>query len=183
MAIRSKRGGAASTRAAKAKSNSSASTRKKAGARKKAVARKRKKSAVSGGKKKKAARKKKGTDKKSASTKRRTGASSRSPRAKHPAAIAKLYPERIGTVLHYYAQAGGAVVQLERGEVQLGDAVHFRGHTTDFYERVEELKLDDRTVEIARAGQTVGFRVSRTVRENDGVYLLSESVGGVTAQR
>ncbi|MBW2295735.1 MAG: hypothetical protein JRG94_26100 [Deltaproteobacteria bacterium] len=154
MAIRSKRGGAASTRAAKAKSNSSASTRKKAGARK------RKKTAASG-KKKKAARKKKaprkkGTDKKSASTKRRTGARSRSPRAKHPAAIAKLYPERIGTVLHYYAQAGGAVVQLERGEVQLGDAVHFRGHTTDFYERVEELKLDDRTVEIARAGQTVG---------------------------
>ncbi|MBW2724111.1 MAG: hypothetical protein JRE71_06950, partial [Deltaproteobacteria bacterium] len=157
------------------------STRKKAGARK------RKKTAASG-KKKKTARKKKaprkkGTDKKSASTKRRTGARSRSPRAKHPAAIAKLYPERIGTVLHYYAQAGGAVVQLERGEVQLGDAVHFRGHTTDFYERVEELKLDDRTVEIARAGQTVGFRVSRTVRENDGVYLLSESVGGVTAQR
>lgn len=75
-------------------------------------------------------------------------------------------------MLHYYAQAGGAIIQLDRGEVRLGDAVHIRGHTTDFYARIEEMKLDDRAVEIARGGQTVGIRVSQTVRENDGVFLL-----------
>ncbi len=175
MAIRSKRSGVRSTRTAKAKSKTSAAARKKAGARKKAAERTQKKSAKG---KKKAARKqkttRKTTRKKSASERRGTGASSRSASARHPAAIARLYPERIGTVLHYYAQAGGAIIQLERGEVHVGDAVHIRGHTTDFYERIEEMKLDDRAVEIARGGQTVGIRVSRTVRENDGVFLLSE---------
>ncbi len=198
MAIRSKPSGGTPARAAKAKSNASTAGRKRAGVRKKAA--KRQQSATQ---KKKAARKKKTARKKRAASATRkqsatrkstatraskvarpTGTAAKRPGAakprtartpaSHPATIARLYPERIGTVLHYYAQARGAIVQLERGEVHVGDAVHIRGHTTDFYDRIEELKIDDRPVEIARCGQTVGIRVSRTVRENDGLFLLSE---------
>lgn len=193
MAIRSKRSSGTPARAAKAKSKASTAGRKKAGVRKQAA--RQKKSATQ--KKKKATRKKraasatkkqsatrKSTAKRASRVARPTGTAAKRPaaakprtaraRASHPATIARLYPERIGTVLHYYAQARGAIVQLERGEVHLGDAVHIRGHTTDFYHRIEELKIDDRPVEVARCGQTVGIRVSRTVRENDGFFLLSE---------
>lgn len=192
MAIRSKRSSGTPARAAKAKSKASTAGRKKAGVRKQAAGQKksatqkkkatRKKRAASATKKQSATRK--STAKRASRVARPTGTAAKRPaaakprtapaRASHPATIARLYPERIGTVLHYYAQARGAIVQLERGEVHLGDAVHIRGHTTDFYDRIEELKIDDRPVEVARCGQTVGIRVSRTVRENDGFFLLSE---------
>jgi hypothetical protein len=166
MAIRKKRGGA--------KAKSGAAGRKKARTRKQKASRKKKTSRKKTAARKQTAARKKGVRKQGATAKRRAGASSPGSRGPHPAAIASLFPERIGTVLHYYAQAGGAVVQLERGQLRLGDAIHIRGHTTDFYERIEELKLDDRGVELARSGQIVGIRVSRTVREKDGVFLLSQ---------
>jgi hypothetical protein len=140
-----------------------------------------KKAAKKAAKKKKAGKKKAARRKKTAGPKRAetrppqsVRAAAPAPRAPHAATVARLYPERIGTVSHYYASAEAAIVRIERGALQVGDAVHFRGHTTDFYERIEELKLDDQSVEAARAGQTVGIRLARAVRENDGVYLLSE---------
>ena len=91
----------------------------------------------------------------------------------HPATIAKLYPKRIGSVVHYYAQSQAALIKIETGEIEVGDAVHIHGHTTDFYERIEELRVDDQAVQRAKSGQTVGIKLSRTVRDNDGIYLLS----------
>lgn len=125
---------------------------------------------------------KKATKKKStrkSTVKTRAKASARKKRApvsrdKRPISVMRLFPKRIGTVSHYYAQSQAAIVRLDSGALHVGDAIHIRGHTTDFYERVEELKVDDRTVDAARAGQSVGIRLTRTVRENDGVYLLSE---------
>ena len=122
-------------------------------------------------KKKRAAKKAKVRTSRKQKAERKAAADSR---ALHPASVARLYPERIGTVTHYFAKSQAAIVRLDRGELQVGDAVHIRGHTTDFYERIEELKVDDRAVTAARAGQTVGIRLARTVRENDGVFLLSE---------
>ncbi len=107
--------------------------------------------------------------KKTAGSKRRAGKNER-----RPAAIARLYPSRIGSVCHYYPEAEAAAVRLESGELHAGDTVHIRGQTTDFYQRIETLRIDDRPVEIARAGQTVGIRVSSTVRENDSIFLLSD---------
>jgi hypothetical protein len=95
-------------------------------------------------------------------------------RANHPATIARTYPTQIGAVTHYYATAGAAVVELNTGELHRGDAIHVRGHTTDFYARVEEIKVDDAVVEAARTGQTIGIVVPHAVREGDGVYLLSD---------
>ena len=159
----------AAKKSAKRKKKTSAKGLKKKAGKKKAA---RKKSP----RKAKAARRKNSAGRKKSETRSpqsvRTPAPA--PRAPHAATVARLYPQRIGTVSHYYASAEAAIVRIERGALQVGDAVHFRGHTTDFYERIEELKLDDHSVEAARAGQTVGIRLARAVRENDGVYLLSE---------
>lgn len=91
----------------------------------------------------------------------------------HPAKIASRVPERIGTVRHYYPHAKAGILEIDRGELHRGDVVHFRGHTTDFFARIERIELDAKTIEIARAGDIVGVELTRTVRENDAVYLLS----------
>jgi putative protease len=135
------------------------------------TARKAGRKTASGKKKKKAVAKKSGRSKQAPRKKaaRNAPASARG----HPAKIASRVPERIGTVRHYYPHAKAGILEIDRGELRCGDVVHFRGHTTDFFERIERIELDAKTIEIARAGDTVGVELTRAVRENDAVYLLS----------
>ena len=74
---------------------------------------------------------------------------------------------------HYYANVDAAIVRLERGEVRVGDTIHIRGHTTDFYQRIDHIELDHQKVESGRAGQVVGIQVSQRVREGDEVIRAS----------
>jgi putative protease len=87
--------------------------------------------------------------------------------------LAAAAPDRIGVVTHYYGHVDAAIIQIESGEVRVGDTIHIRGHTTDFYQRIEHIELDHQTVEAARAGQTVGIQVSQRVREGDAVIRVS----------
>ena len=61
---------------------------------------------------------------------------------------------------------------IEHGELRVGDTVHIRGHTTDFYQRVERIELEHAQVEVARAGHHIGLQVHQRVREGDVVFRL-----------
>ena len=87
--------------------------------------------------------------------------------------VAAAAPDRIGVVTHYYAHVDAAIIRLERGEVRVGDTIHIRGHTTDFYQRVEHIELDHQMVESGKAGPVVGIQVSQRVREGDEVIRAS----------
>ena len=71
----------------------------------------------------------------------------------------------------YLGVAEVAIVALD-GALQTGDTLHFRGHTTDFYQRVERLEIDHQRVSSARGG-SVAIAVTQRVREGDGVFRLS----------
>lgn len=55
----------------------------------------------------------------------------------------------------------------------MGDTIHVRGHTTDYYQRVDRIEVDHRAVEVARPGQSVGVHVTQRVREGDAVWKVS----------
>ena len=74
---------------------------------------------------------------------------------------------------HYYGHVNAAIVALDAGELRVGDMVHFRGHTTDFYQRVDHMEVDHAPVQSARAGQVIGLQVSQRVRENDSVTKVA----------
>jgi GTPase len=76
-------------------------------------------------------------------------------------------------VTHFYPHAGAGIVAVEAGELRVGDTVHVRGHTTDYYQRVDRIELNHQAIEVARAGQVVGFHVSQRVREGDEVSVVS----------
>jgi putative protease len=63
---------------------------------------------------------------------------------------------------------------MEHGELRVGDTVHVRGHTTDFYQRVERIELEHQQVERARTGDHIGLQVSQRVREGDEVFRLAK---------
>jgi len=96
----------------------------------------------------------------------------------HPSApsagVAATVPELVGRITHYFAHVNAGVIALERGELRIGDTVHIRGHTTDFYQRLEHMEVDHRPIEVARAGQSVGIQVPQRVREHDQVFKVSK---------
>ncbi len=80
--------------------------------------------------------------------------------------------ERIGTITHYFGKPEVGVVKLE-ADVKVGDTLHFRGHTTDFEQKLESMEVDHAAVESAEPGAEVAFKVSERVREGDEVYRVT----------
>jgi putative protease len=76
-------------------------------------------------------------------------------------------------ISHYYGHVDAGIVNIESGDLRVGDTVHIRGHTTDFYQRVERIEVDHASVEVARPGQAVGLQVAQRVREGDEVLRVS----------
>jgi putative protease len=79
----------------------------------------------------------------------------------------------VGVVTHYYPRVDAAVVAVGPGELHAGDTVHFRGHTTDFYQTLDRLEFDHQPIEVAKPGQQVGVHVSHRVREGDVVKRIA----------
>ena len=94
------------------------------------------------------------------------------PRTEPIASIAGSSADEIGVVRHYFPRVEAAIIDVSRGTLQTGDTLHFRGHTTDFYQQVDRLEVDHQPIEVARAGQAVGVHVSRRVREGDVVMRI-----------
>jgi putative protease len=64
-------------------------------------------------------------------------------------------------------------VLIEHGELRVGDTVHVRGHTTDFYQRVDRIELEHAAVQVARIGDHIGMQVHQRAREGDDVFRLA----------
>lgn len=82
--------------------------------------------------------------------------------------------EKIGTVTHFFAKPMVAAVRIEAGTLNVGDAVHVRGHTTDLHHRVDSIQIDNSPVASADEGEIVGIRVPGKVREHDEVFRVRE---------
>lgn len=77
--------------------------------------------------------------------------------------------EIVGTVTHYFAKPEVVVVKLN-APVEIGDLLHFRGHTTDFTQEIASMEVDHARIESAAAGSEVAIKVAERVRRHDGVY-------------
>ena len=104
------------------------------------------------------------------------------PRAAKPKAV-KLKPasppeppapgERVGVVTHYYGQPSVAIVKLESGSLRVGDTIHFKGHTSDFSQRIESLQVEHAAVSEVGPNDDFGIKVLQHVREHDVVYKVA----------
>lgn len=80
--------------------------------------------------------------------------------------------QEIGVVLHYFGGPSVAVVKLTAGDLALGDAVRFVGHTSDFTETVTSMEVDHEKVERAAAGTEVAIQVVSRARPHDRVLKV-----------
>ncbi len=75
-------------------------------------------------------------------------------------------------VTHFYPHVNAAIVDVQAGEIRVGDTLHFTGHTTDLRVRVNRIEFEHGSIEVARVGQAVGIQVTDRVREHDQVHKL-----------
>ncbi len=79
--------------------------------------------------------------------------------------------ELIGEVAHYFDHVSAAVLALTT-QLQVGETIHIKGHTTDLVQQVESMQLDHADVQQAGPGEDVAILVSDRVREGDEVYRV-----------
>ena len=82
--------------------------------------------------------------------------------------------EKVGTVTDYFARIGVAGITLAGGDLQVGDRIRIRGHTTDLTQTVESLQVEHRAVQRAERGSEVALKVSDRVRKHDDVFRVRD---------
>jgi len=107
----------------------------------------------------------------------RRAASPRVARAPKPAApptpVVPANELKLGVVTHYYSHLSVAVVAITERRLHVGDRIHIKGHTSDFYQSVESIQIEHSSVPVAEIGHAVGVRVTEHAREHDVVYLVT----------
>lgn len=81
--------------------------------------------------------------------------------------------EEIGKITHYFSKIDVAVIELTKGKLEVGDTIHIKGHTTDFYQKIQSLQIEHKQVLEITAGESAGLKVESPVREHDIVYVVT----------
>ena len=82
--------------------------------------------------------------------------------------------EEIGVITHYFEKVNVAAIEVNKGELHIGDTIHIKGHTSDFTTTIESMQIEHNQVEKATEGEAVGLKVPERVRVHDKVYKVTE---------
>ena len=81
--------------------------------------------------------------------------------------------EEIGTVSDFFAHPVVAGIELT-GILKVGDRIHIKGHTSDLELTVNSMQINNVDVNEAKAGDSVGIKVTERVRHGDIVYKVTD---------
>ena len=81
--------------------------------------------------------------------------------------------EIVGKVSDFFARPVVAGIELT-APLKVGDNIHIKGHTTDIEFTVNSMQINNVNVEQAKAGDSIGIKVSDRVRRGDSVYKDTE---------
>ncbi len=81
--------------------------------------------------------------------------------------------KEIGKVFLYFSKVGVAAIKLT-GNLNIGDKIHIKGHTTDFEQQVDSMQIDNKPIKVAKSGDDIGIKVPDKVRPNDTVFLVED---------
>ncbi|MDD5700058.1 MAG: translation elongation factor-like protein [Candidatus Nanoarchaeia archaeon] len=83
----------------------------------------------------------------------------------------KVSEKEVGSVSTFFSHVGVAAIKLS-APLSGGDKIHFKGHTTDFKQKVSSMQIEGKSVSKAKKGDHIGIKVSERARPNDKVFLV-----------
>jgi len=86
----------------------------------------------------------------------------------------EIMEEEIGKIIHFFSKINVGVFEITKGDVRVGDTIHIKGHTTDYYQKVQSMQVEHAPVESTQEGMQVGLKVENSVREGDLVFKVTE---------
>lgn len=78
----------------------------------------------------------------------------------------------VGKVIHYYTNINVAVIELSAA-LSVGDNISIEGATTNIQQPVGSMQVEHKAVKAAKAGDSIGMKVSDRVRKGDNVYKVA----------
>jgi len=82
--------------------------------------------------------------------------------------------EEVGKITHYFSKINVGVIELTKGMLKVGDTIHIKGHTTDYYQKIQSMQVEHNPVDSVKPGESAGMKVESPVREHDLVFKVTE---------
>jgi translation elongation factor EF-1alpha len=82
--------------------------------------------------------------------------------------------EEVGKITHFFSHLNVGIIQVTHGTIKVGDKIHFKGHTTDFFQTIDSMQREHAAIAQAAKGESVGIKVKDPVREHDLVFKIIE---------
>lgn len=79
--------------------------------------------------------------------------------------------KEIGKISHYYGHLNVGIVELS-DTLKVGDTIHIKGHTSDFTQSVDSMQIEHANVQEAKAGDSVGIKVTQKVHPGEKVFQV-----------
>ena len=79
--------------------------------------------------------------------------------------------KQLGVIDDFFAKVGVMALKLE-DTVKIGDTIHIKGHTTDINQAVASMQIDNKPVQEAKKGDSVGIKIDGRARKGDMVYRV-----------
>lgn len=80
---------------------------------------------------------------------------------------------KVGEIVKFFAKPSVAAIKVTKGQIAVGDELHYRGATTDFIEVVESMEVDNESATEVGPGSMVGIKVKERVRPGDTVFRVT----------
>ncbi|MEK7653571.1 MAG: hypothetical protein AAB358_03760 [Patescibacteria group bacterium] len=80
---------------------------------------------------------------------------------------------QIGKITHYFGKIGVGVIELDKGELSVGDTIKIKGHgDKEFEQVVTSMQVEHQEVTTAKPGEAAGLKVDQPVKEGDLVFKV-----------
>lgn len=80
----------------------------------------------------------------------------------------------IGKITHYFSKLNVGIILVTYGELKVGDKIHIKGHTTDFFQEIYSMEMEHMIMAKVKEGESVGIKVKFPAREHDLVFKVME---------
>ena len=81
--------------------------------------------------------------------------------------------KQIGKITHYFDHISVGIIELT-DSLKIGDTIHIKGHSEDFTQTVDSMQIEHVDVDEAKAGDSVGTKVTQRIHEHDIVFKVIE---------